>query len=154
MSKSCDERSSERVERCRDGRSRQWAKIREIIDALHTVGFATLDEQAHALGLSRSTTWSITRGLHKNSGLSTTTIHKILCHRSLPTAVRKKLIEYIEEKTRGLYGDSPMRVEQFKERLTSLNSRSHNPNQVIDPIPRDRHVSLPIDDLPNKKSCA
>ena len=123
MSKLCDERSSSEIsQRCRDGRSRQWAKIREIIEALRIAGFESLDEQAKALGLSRSTTWSITRGLHKNSGLSTITIYKILCRDSLPPPVRAKLLEYVEEKTRGLYGDSPIRVEQFRARLTRLRT--------------------------------
>jgi predicted DNA-binding transcriptional regulator AlpA len=154
MSKLCDERSADFTERCRNGRSRQWAKIREIIDALRFAGFETLDEQAQALGLSRSTTWSITRGLHKNSGLSTTTIYKVLCHKPLPVAVRQKLVEYIEEKARGLYGDSLMRVEQFKERLTRLNSRSHSPNQISGLIPRCGIKNLPPYVVQNKKSSA
>ena len=41
-------------------------KIRNICDALVAAGFETLDEQTEVLGLSRSTTWSILRGSHKN----------------------------------------------------------------------------------------
>ena len=101
---------------CHEGRARQWAKIREITESLRLAGFQSLDEQAEAIGLNRSTTWSIVKGLHKNSGLSTTTIFRILSHTRLPAPVRKKLLEYVEEKAHGLYGDSPMRIEQFKER--------------------------------------
>ena len=123
MSSSCDnffpERSRDR--RC-EGRARQWAKIREITESLRLAGFQSLDEQAEAIGLNRSTTWSILKGLHKNSGLSTTTIFRILSHKRLPAPVRKKLLEYVEEKARGLYGDSPIRVEQFKERWARLNA--------------------------------
>ena len=103
-------------DRCHEGRARQWAKIREITESLRLAGFQSLDEQAEAIGLNRSTTWSILKGLHKNSGLSTTTIFRILSHTRLPAPVRKKLLEYVEEKAHGLYGDSPRRVEQFKER--------------------------------------
>ena len=107
-------------DRCHEGRARQWAKIREITESLRLAGFQSLDEQAEAIGLSRSTTWSILKGLHKNSGLSTTTIFRVLSHKRLPAPVRTKLLEYVEEKARGLYGDSPRRVEQFKERWARL----------------------------------
>jgi len=103
-----------------EGRARQWAKIREITESLRLAGFQSLDEQAEAIGLSRSTTWSILKGLHKYSGLSTTTIFRVLSHKRLPAPVRTKLLEYVEEKARGLYGDSPRRVEQFKERWARL----------------------------------
>ncbi|MBK3665330.1 hypothetical protein JJE66_29375 [Bradyrhizobium diazoefficiens] len=105
---------------CNAGRDRQWAKIREITEALRTAGFESLDQQAGALGLSRSTTWSILSGQHKNSGLSTSTITRILSNEQVPKLVRKKLLEYVEEKAQGLYGDNPIRVEQFKERLARL----------------------------------
>src|SRR6478609_6575225 len=101
---------------CHEGRARQGAKILEITESLRLAGFQSLDEQAEAIGLNRSTTWSILKGLHKNSGLSTTTIFRILSHTRVPASVRKKLLEYVEEKALGLYGDRPMRVEQFKER--------------------------------------
>ena len=105
---------------CHPGRDRQWAKIREITDALRVAGFESLDQQAGALGLSRSTTWSILSGQHKNSGLSTSTIARILGNKQVPALVRDKLLEYVEEKAQGLYGDSTIRIEQFKERLARL----------------------------------
>ena len=108
MSSSCDYFLPEGSrDRCCEGRARQWAKIREITESLRSAGFQGLDDQADAIGLSRSTTWSILSGLHKNSGLSTTTIFRILGQKRLPAPVRKKLLEYVEEKARGLYGDSP-----------------------------------------------
>jgi DNA invertase Pin-like site-specific DNA recombinase len=51
-------------------KARQSAKIRELREALVASGFLTLDEQSKALGLSRSTTWTILKGNHKASGLS------------------------------------------------------------------------------------
>lgn len=107
---------------CSPGRERQWAKIREIMGALRIAGFESLDQQAAALGLSRSTTWSILSGQHKNSGLSTGTIARILGNQQVPALVRKKLLEYVEEKAQGLYGDTPIRVEQFKERLARFQA--------------------------------
>lgn len=104
------------------GRDRQWAKIRQIMDALRSAGFESLDQQAAALGLSRSTTWSILSGQHKNSGLTTSTIARILSNEQVPPVVRKRLQEYVEEKAQGLYGDNAIRVEQFKARLARLQS--------------------------------
>jgi hypothetical protein len=43
---------------------RQSAKLREIAAALEADGFIGLDAQAKALGLSRSTAWTILRGSH------------------------------------------------------------------------------------------
>jgi hypothetical protein len=40
-------------------KARQAAKIRELGYALVDAGFLTLDEQSKALGLARSTTWTI-----------------------------------------------------------------------------------------------
>jgi hypothetical protein len=55
-------------------KAKQSSKIRKIGEALIAAGFRALDEQADALGLSRSTTWTILKGNHKNSGLSAATI--------------------------------------------------------------------------------
>ena len=41
----------------------------------------------------------------------------MLTRAELPPAVRQRLLEYIEDKVAGLYGDSPFRLRQFKERL-------------------------------------
>jgi hypothetical protein len=40
-------------------KARQAAKIRELGHALVDAGFLTLDEQSKAVGLARSTTWTI-----------------------------------------------------------------------------------------------
>lgn len=116
---------------CSLGRARQSAKIREISEALQAAGLESLDEQAEAIGLSRSTTWSILRGHHKNSGLSTATISRILATKKLPIPVRNKLLEYVEEKAQGLYGDAPIRIEQFKERLAAVGIAASATNRAV-----------------------
>lgn len=51
-------------------KARQAAKIREIRSALVDAGYLTVDQQAAALGLARSTAWTVLRANHKASGLS------------------------------------------------------------------------------------
>ena len=46
-------------------RTLQAFKIRELGEALVAAGYVTLGEQADALGLCRSTTWTILRGTHR-----------------------------------------------------------------------------------------
>ena len=78
-------------------KARQSSKIRELGDALVTAGFVMLDEQAQAIGLCRSTTWTILKGNHKTSGPSATVINRMLAAPQLPPLVRQKILEYIEE---------------------------------------------------------
>jgi hypothetical protein len=77
-----------------------------------------LDEQADALGLCRSTTWTILQATHKNSGLSATVVNRMLASPQLPAPVRAKLIEYIEEKISGRYGHGKVQLREFAGRLT------------------------------------
>ena len=99
-------------------KARQSAKIRELKQVLVNGGIATLDEQAKALALSRSTTWTILKGNHKGSGLSVTIINRILASRQLPAPVRAKVLEYIEEKVAGYYGHSGTLRRRFVDRLS------------------------------------
>ena len=62
-------------------KARQAAKMREIGEALVAAGYDNLDDQAAALGLSRSTTWTIIKATHKSSGLSGKTLKRMLSHR-------------------------------------------------------------------------
>src|ERR1043165_8731379 len=61
-----------------DMKRRQSAKIREIETALVASGVVGLDAQAQALGISRSTAWTILKGNHKASGLSASLVNRIL----------------------------------------------------------------------------
>jgi hypothetical protein len=71
---------------------------------LIATGYFTLDKQAKALGVPRSTAWTILKARHKNYGLSGKLIKRMLASQLLPPLVRSKIIEYREEKTAGLYG--------------------------------------------------
>jgi hypothetical protein len=104
-------------------KARQAAKIRQLGEALAAAGLMTLDKQATALGLSRSTTWTILKGHHKGSGLSTAIIKRMLASPQLPLAVRAVIQEYIDHKTSGQYGDCRRRVRTFAARLGISTSR-------------------------------
>src|SRR2546421_8963647 len=100
-----------------DVKSLQSNKIKEIGQALSACGLVALDAQARALGISRSTAWTIVGGHHKASGLSATVINQMLSAPQLPPVVRAILFEYIEEKIAGSYGHSSKLVRQFATRL-------------------------------------
>jgi len=113
-----------------DMKLRQASKIREIGHTLVDVGFPTLDMQARALGLSRSTTWTILKASHKSSGLSAAIITRMLARPGLPPQVRLKIFEYINEKTAGLYGDSEARLRKFTTRLSDAQRRKGDGNNM------------------------
>jgi predicted DNA-binding transcriptional regulator AlpA len=98
-------------------KSQQRSKIRALGDALATAGIFNLDQQANALGLSRSTTWTILKGQHKASGLSPKIINRMLAAPDLPSPVRTKILEYVAEKTAGCFGDCKAKVRKFRARL-------------------------------------
>ena len=99
-------------------KARQSCKIRELAEAVKSAGFLTLDEQAKALGLSRSTAWTIRRPNHKASGLSASLINRMLAAPELPSLARTKILEYVEEKAAGLYGGSRSQRRKFAARLS------------------------------------
>ena len=98
-------------------KARQSAKIREISEALKAAGFVTLDAQARALGLARSTTWAVLQNGYKHSGISGSVISRILTSPQLPSTVAAKVGEYVEEKLGGLYGHSQLQRRRFIARL-------------------------------------
>jgi hypothetical protein len=102
-----------------DVKERQSFKIKELSDALVKAGLLSLDEQATALGLSRSTTWTILTAKHKNYGLSGAIINRILQKSKLDPCVRAKLIEYVREKLAGYYGHNKNQLRRFKESLSA-----------------------------------
>jgi hypothetical protein len=98
-------------------KARQNSKIRQIGEILHAAGFLTLDKQAKALGLCRSTTFTLLQGNHKASGLSPALINRMFAAPQLPDAVRAHILEYVEEKSAGLYGHNQASLRRFTASL-------------------------------------
>ncbi len=107
-----------------DLKTRQAAKVREIGEALVTAGHDNLDDQAAALGLSRSTTWTIIRGTHKSSGLSAAILNRMLSAPDLHSLVRRKILEYTLEKSAGLYGTHRNCQRRVKQGLAGATKSS------------------------------
>jgi hypothetical protein len=105
-------------QRLAEMKARQAAKLRELKEALIAAGMTSLDEQAEALGLGRSTAWTILRGNHKASGLSARTINRMLAAPGMSPQVRAKILEYVKEKAIGEYGHGEIRRRRFVARLS------------------------------------
>jgi hypothetical protein len=93
-------------------------------------GFVALEEQAYALGLSRSTAWTVIRAKHNTSGLSALTINRMLATDHLPPRVRLKLFEYIAEKMSGAYGDQEQRLKAFASKISPVHVLLVEPNHA------------------------
>jgi len=119
-------------------KARQASKIREIRGALIDAGFVALDKQAEVLGLSRSTAWNLLNGTYKSSGLSVTIINRMLAAPRLPPLVRTKILEYVQEKTTGRYGDSNVKLRRFSCRLVGSGAETRNDPQLFSPRQRSR----------------
>ena len=85
----CDPRARTNIA---ESKLRQNVRIHDLGAALVESGFITLGEQSTALGLPRSTTWTIVSGNHKASGLSVAIIIRLLSASHLPALVRIKLM--------------------------------------------------------------
>ena len=83
-------------------KARQSAQIRELGQVLIDVGLRSLDDQANALGLPRSSAWTILKTCHKSYGLSAAVIERMLRSSKLSPRARAILVEYVEEKSFGL----------------------------------------------------
>ncbi len=108
-----------------DHKARQAIRIKEIGAALAADGFVTVDEQARALGLSRSTAWAVLKANHKTSGLAAGTINQMLSSPELPPRVRVTILTYIEEKLAGLYGHNKTQLRRFAAGFDPCN-RGHS----------------------------
>ena len=96
---------------------KQTDQIRSIGVALDRAGFRSLDAKAKALGLPRSTTWTILQGNHKTSGLSAVTVQRMLASMQLPAAARAAILAYVKAKTAGTFGHGHRRRHRFATRL-------------------------------------
>jgi len=99
----------------RDAKARQASKIASLRDALVRNGYGTLQKQAAVLGISRSSAWYLLNGDYKGSGLSASTIKRILSSSTLPDEARQVIEEYVEERLVGAYGHAPARLKAFRK---------------------------------------
>jgi hypothetical protein len=105
------------MQRIAAAKARQSVKIREFGAALKRAGITSLDAQAQALGLNRSTAWTILRGRHKTSGLSAKVVLRILASPSLPPPARDAVLAYIDDKNAGAFGHGERERRKFAGRL-------------------------------------
>src|SRR6202040_2538496 len=110
-------------------KARQSAKIRELGQALIDAGLRTLDAQGDALGLPRSTAWTIVKTCHKTSGLSAGSIERMLGSK-LPPRARATIVEYVDEKSFGLYGGSRRQQQRFAVRLSNTIASSSGSEEM------------------------
>ena len=104
-------------------------KIREIGHALIAAGFVSLDKQAIALEVARSTAWTILSAEHKGTGISARIICRMLNSKRLPPIVRAKIVEYAKEKAAGIYGGTEMQHRRFASKL-KLNGQEEWPREM------------------------
>jgi hypothetical protein len=88
-----------------------------IADALIASGYTSLDQQARALGLSRSTAWTIVHTKHKVDRLSAKVSARMLKNPRLPPLVRATLQQYLAE--RSAVADRPRRMASIAGSLAS-----------------------------------
>jgi plasmid maintenance system antidote protein VapI len=69
-------------------------ELRHISEALMLSGHTSLDEQAKALGVHRSTAWTIVKNKHKLGRLSAKTVDRILRNPQTPPTVRAIVQQY------------------------------------------------------------
>ena len=98
-------------------KERQCGKLQALRQALIDAGFQSLDQQAAALGLCRSTAWTVVQGQHKASGLSAAIVNRIMASPRLPQSASTVLLEYIKEKAAGVYGHSGEQTDRFCRNL-------------------------------------
>jgi len=99
-------------------KARQAAKMRELKEVLVHAGYCSLDQQAAALGIARSTAWSVLKGNHKSSGLSAALMKRMLLRPELPLAVRCLLVQYIHDRIAGLHGHNRSQLRRFTNKLS------------------------------------
>jgi len=70
-----------------DGRREYAVRLQDISEALIADGYTSLDAQAKALGVHRSTAWTIMKAKHKLGRLSLKTTNSMLANPETPPAV-------------------------------------------------------------------
>jgi len=76
---------------------RRTMPIQPIVNALIAAGYSSLDNQARALGLNRSTAWTIIKNKHKLGRLNIKTTQRILENPDTPPDVRAVIEQYMSQ---------------------------------------------------------
>src|SRR5262245_24869200 len=76
--------------------ARRTIPVQYVANALLDAGYRSLDKQAKALGVNRSTAWTIIRTKHKLGYLNAKTAKRILANPELPECIRDVLTRYAE----------------------------------------------------------
>ena len=76
--------------------------LQQIAEALVEAGHKSLDDQARALGIHRSTAWTIVKTKHKLGRLNAKTTQRILENPDTPSAVRSVVQNYLSERSDAL----------------------------------------------------
>jgi hypothetical protein len=97
-------------------KARQAAKLAEIREALVAAGYDTTTKQAAVLGVGQSTAWWLLNH-DRRDGPSAKVIKRILSSPHVPPAVRRKVEEYVNQKTSGLYGHSEQQTQRFSHQF-------------------------------------
>ena len=71
--------------------------VQAIAEALVAEGYTSLDKQAKALGLGRSTAWTIIKKKHKLGRLNAKTTQSILANPDTPASVRAVIQQYLAQ---------------------------------------------------------
>jgi hypothetical protein len=83
----------------RDKISNDLIEPGRISEALIASGYTSLDKQAKALGVRRSTAWVIIKNKHKLGRLSAKTVYRILGNPQTPPAVRTVVQQYVSKRS-------------------------------------------------------
>ena len=75
--------------------------LQQIREALIMSGYSKLDQQAKALGLHRSTAWTIVKAKHKLGRLNAQTTRRILANPDTPPDVRSVIQKHLDERFTG-----------------------------------------------------
>ena len=96
-------------------KARQASKLVQIREALVSAGCDTTAKQAVALGVGRSTAWALL-----NLDQRVWSSKRILSSPNLPVVARRKVEEYVKEKSHGLYGHSERRSQAFGDQFDDV----------------------------------
>jgi hypothetical protein len=101
--------------------------VQQISEALIASGHTSLDEQAKALGIHRSTAWTIIKKKHKLGRLSAKTTSRILANPETPPTVRAVVLRYLTERGESCLEDPQHHSRSPSDRTGVQESRARTP---------------------------